>query len=689
MRLDGEARTLRPLVTVAVVPREKFSRSPRSLRSLLANTGCAFELVYIDGASPPRIRDQVDALLAGVPHELIRVDRYLGPFEAMSMALESAKTPYLVLADNDIHFREGWLDALVACAREQGADVVSPLVLIGDEHSHTIHVAGGLSHVEEANGVRRIRHNQHYEHVDRRDAALTLRRERTELVESHCFLARTETLVALGRLDPTIGHAVNVDELSIGLARVGAHVWFEPKAEVVYLFEKGMRLDRQDVALLNYVWSEEWIDRDLMAQARRHRLDRPSRERRRQIRWWLGDHRRVWLWPIESGAARVGLRSGRPNAWTLWKPLEVLEVGANRLAREAVGSVRFAMAARRRRFGNPGKGSRVLTGHYIRAPGGGAMNESPESGLRSECATVVICTKDRGDQIVDTVTSVLASGRQDFELLIIDQSESDVTQLALLPFLDDARIRYIRTHDVGVARSRSLALHEANNEFVLNTDDDCVVDPSWIDENLRALNDNPRAAIVFGDVIAPPDPSNGYAPESVADTDFTVHSIWSWKTTDGANVGIGASMGMRRSVLLDLGGFDHQLGPGTRFRNSEDTDMTLRTVLGGHEVVRVTGARVAHYGHRSHEDFRELTRASMFGFGAVCGKLIRRRPAAALWFGLGVAWRMVLIPAVSSLVRLRKPPVLGRSIYLAKGFWVGVRLPLDHANHMLFASIPI
>jgi GT2 family glycosyltransferase len=314
------------------------------------------------------------------------------------------------------------------------------------------------------------------------------------------------------------------------------------------------------------------------------------------------------------------------------------------------------------------------------------MSEIDESTRRADRATVVICTRNRGAKIVDTVASVLASDQQDFELLIIDQSESDQTLLALGSFVDDQRVRYVRTTDIGVARSRSLALREARNEFVLNTDDDCVVDPAWIDANIRALRDNPRAGIVFGDVISPPDSTNGYAPESVADGSFTVRSIWSWKTTDGVNVGIGASMAMRRSVLLGLGGFDHRLGPGTMLRNAEDTDMTLRTLLAGHDVVRITDARVDHYGHRSHEEFRQLTRGAMFGLGAMCGKLLRRYPAATVWFGSGLVWRLVLQPAVAALIRLHKPLVLGRAVYLAKGFWVGVRIPLERSEHVLFAA---
>lgn len=301
-------------------------------------------------------------------------------------------------------------------------------------------------------------------------------------------------------------------------------------------------------------------------------------------------------------------------------------------------------------------------------------------------ATVVICTRGRGDKIVATVESVLSSSAAEFELLIIDQSVDDSTLDALRPFMADTRVRYVRSTETGVARSRSLALTEARSEYLLNTDDDCVVAHDWIEANIAALDAHPNAGIVFGDVISPPVADAGYAPESVAARDFVVTSIWSWKTTDGANVGIGASMAMRRSVLAAIGGFDHRLGPGSALRNAEDTDVTVRVLLAGHDVVRTTRARVDHYGHRPHTEFRELTRGAMLGLGAVCGKVIRRHPLAGAWLIAGLYWRMVVKVAVRDLARLRKPPVLGRAVFLAKGLARGLRIPLQRSRNLLFAS---
>jgi GT2 family glycosyltransferase len=299
--------------------------------------------------------------------------------------------------------------------------------------------------------------------------------------------------------------------------------------------------------------------------------------------------------------------------------------------------------------------------------------------------SVVICTRDRGAEIVGTIESVIANDGASFELIIIDQSTSDTTEAAIEPFLTDDRIRYVRTQESGVSRSRNRSLSEARCEFVLNTDDDCVVATDWIAENVRALAAAPNAAMVFGEVVAPADqPDDFYTPESRAQSDFVVRSIWSWKSTDGANVGIGASMAMRKSMLTALGGFDTCLGPGSPLRNAEDTDISLRAVVAGYELVRTRAVHVTHFGARHHDDYRELMRVTMLGIGAVNGKLFRRHPVAASWYFLGLGWRTIARVTIVDLVHLRKPPVLGRARYLVKGLVLGLRKPLQPGSALLF-----
>ena len=300
--------------------------------------------------------------------------------------------------------------------------------------------------------------------------------------------------------------------------------------------------------------------------------------------------------------------------------------------------------------------------------------------------TVAICTRDRGRSIVETVVSILASDHAAFELLIIDQSAASDTQDAVATEFDDPRIRYLRVTDTGVARSRSRALREAATEYVLMTDDDCVVRPDWIGENLAALRAPEQPAVVYADVVAVDDPDGGFTPESVAERDTLIRRVSEWTTSsDGVNVGIGASMALRRSAALAVGGFDPFLGPGSGFHNAEDTDIALRLLLAGHPIRRLTSTGVDHFGARSPDDFRRLTRNAALGLGAMTGKLLRQQPGPMTRFTVALYWRLVGRDLLTSLIRLRRPPVLGRAVYLTRGIRAGLRHRVD-ASTQCFAG---
>ncbi|BAN01746.1 glycosyltransferase [Ilumatobacter coccineus] len=302
-------------------------------------------------------------------------------------------------------------------------------------------------------------------------------------------------------------------------------------------------------------------------------------------------------------------------------------------------------------------------------------------------ASVIVCTRDRGDSIVGTIASILASTHRNFELIIIDQSSSDETQHVVADRFSDDRIRFVRVSDAGVSRSRNRGLRLARSEFVLSTDDDCAVDANWIEENVRALEDDARPGVVYADVRGMPDPDGGYVPESVADADVLLRDVRDWRSSsDGVNVGIGASMAVRRSVAHEVGGFDVDLGPGSELRNAEDTDLALRILLAGHPVRRLISTGVDHHGARTPEEFRTLTRHAARGLGAMAGKLARRRPRRMVPFLCRLYWNLVLADVGRSLRRRKIPRVLGRAVYLTRG--VGIGLTRQSSRDSLCFSPP-
>jgi hypothetical protein len=74
-----------PQITIVVVPRERFSYTRQSLESIYEYTSLPFNLVYVDGNSPPEIKAYLEAQSQTKGFSLIRTDYYLFPNRARNL----------------------------------------------------------------------------------------------------------------------------------------------------------------------------------------------------------------------------------------------------------------------------------------------------------------------------------------------------------------------------------------------------------------------------------------------------------------------------------------------------------------------------------------------------------------------------------------------------------------------------
>ncbi|WP_129670725.1 glycosyltransferase family 2 protein [Candidatus Chloroploca sp. Khr17] len=292
--------------------------------------------------------------------------------------------------------------------------------------------------------------------------------------------------------------------------------------------------------------------------------------------------------------------------------------------------------------------------------------------------SVVICTRNRASDLLRATESVLASTHTNFELLVIDQSDSDASEHIMQPLSHDSRLRYVRTAGVGVGLARNIGINAAQAEYLVMTDDDCVVSPTWVNDMVQALEAHPESAMVFCDVVAAPhDSALGWITVSLADRNRTIKSIRDWCAAGGGNTGIGAGVAMRRSMMLAIGGIDEHLGSGSMFRSAWETDAALRSLLRGFTIYRTKDISVEHYGFRSHTDGRTLMKRYIFGMAAIYAKLLKcGHPAMLLVCGCEL-WRVIIGPTLSSLRRFQRPPVFNRAIAFAQGFLKGLKTPVD------------
>ncbi|MEO1144522.1 MAG: glycosyltransferase [Cyanobacteria bacterium J06638_22] len=246
-----------PNVTIVVSPRERFSFTQKSLDSLYEHTQIPFNLVYVDGNSPPLVRDYLATQATEKGFELVRVDHFLTPNQARNIGISKVKTKYVAFVDNDVIVSPGWLEALVQCAEEANADIVGPLTCQDEPVHETIHFANGVARViVDVKGRRRMREKMTRQGQRVTENRAKLERVQAELVEFHCMLVNMQVFQKLGPLDERFMNTKEHVDLCMSVAESGGSVYFEPDSLVTYV--PGIAWTWPDLHYYMLRWSDAW-----------------------------------------------------------------------------------------------------------------------------------------------------------------------------------------------------------------------------------------------------------------------------------------------------------------------------------------------------------------------------------------------------------------------------------------------
>ena len=289
--------------------------------------------------------------------------------------------------------------------------------------------------------------------------------------------------------------------------------------------------------------------------------------------------------------------------------------------------------------------------------------------------SVVIATRNRSSAIVSAIAAVVRSAEQQFEMVVVDQSDDDATQEALhAAYGADARIRYLRDAGRGAARGRNAGLVACRAEIIAITDDDCVVPPTWLTDILAAFERHLDVELLFGAVEAPP---HDYLREVIPVLMLSHrerHVERGLGGRGGRLQGLSANMAMRRSLLAALDGFDPHFGVGSERWSGEDFELHYRALRRGHAVLIEPAITVLHLGKRMAGDMWELWRRDALGCGAVAARVMGAgSPLVAMhlwWWYIGRIWWNGVLHAMT----LRFPTGLRLAWWMTRSFREGFRV---------------
>jgi GT2 family glycosyltransferase len=193
----------------------------------------------------------------------------------------------------------------------------------------------------------------------------------------------------------------------------------------------------------------------------------------------------------------------------------------------------------------------------------------------SPTVSVIIPCYNTARFVGDTLASVFAQTRTDFEAVVINDGspDSDALEKVLAPWRE--RIVYLKQENRGLAGARNTGIRAARGEFVAFLDSDDMWEPDYLAVQLAEMERDPSIDVLYPDaVIFGDSPHAGRRSFELSPS--TGEVTFERVVTQECNVRVFATV--RREVVLRAGLFDESL------RSSEDFDLWLRILKAGGRI---------------------------------------------------------------------------------------------------------
>jgi len=240
--------------------------------------------------------------------------------------------------------------------------------------------------------------------------------------------------------------------------------------------------------------------------------------------------------------------------------------------------------------------------------------------------SVVICTRNRPDSVRITLRSILACDypEERWEVIVVDNASEADPSIEAATNDADGRVRVKTVHEpvAGLSNARNCGVRHASGEIVVFADDDVEVDRYWLATLAAPFANDERVGATSGLTLpgALETPvqrwTEGFGGRSRPletrrfDLSMPPSNNPLFPFTVG-EFGAGRNMAFRRDLLVEIGGFDPALGPGSVAHDGDDIETLFRVLLSGHAIVNDPAAVVWH----AHPDDYEELEDRVWGYG--------------------------------------------------------------------------
>jgi GT2 family glycosyltransferase len=235
------------------------------------------------------------------------------------------------------------------------------------------------------------------------------------------------------------------------------------------------------------------------------------------------------------------------------------------------------------------------------------------SATRPVLAEISIVIPTLGRPILQrSLTAIEEATHWPERVIVVDQGCSDAIAALCREFTDRGmKIEYVASDQRGRARGVNRGIERAETRFIAVTDDDCLVEPGWLEALDSALRQDP-GSFVTGRIEAA---DGGNVPVVVTTQEEFVQRRprLSFDSLSGGN------MGAARELLMELGLLDEDPCVAT----AEDTELAYRALRAGIPLRFEPRAGVAHVDWREGDERSDQYESYARSHGGFYGKYLR------------------------------------------------------------------
>ncbi len=211
---------------------------------------------------------------------------------------------------------------------------------------------------------------------------------------------------------------------------------------------------------------------------------------------------------------------------------------------------------------------------------------------RPQGVSVIIPTINRAEVLLDTISDMLKQEFDDFEIIVVDQSDEINDKALALMANANILCRYFKGSFKGLPQARNFGLKQAQKDILLYIDDDIRCENTLVKNHYKAHVERGAALIAGGITEKKGDNLTSAPPGSFNKWTATAIRNYSSKQSGWCCHAPGGNFSIQKSALVDIGGVDEILAVGAALY--EESELALRLEKAGYKAWFEPSAHLTH-----------------------------------------------------------------------------------------------